>query len=226
MLRKIITTGIVATLAAMTTANADLIVVDNFIGEPNGATAGAVANFAVQSFTPNVAGPGALDTVAANSPLPATVFLTEATFLKAVSGTATAGNLYLNVYQGDDGNDGTFLGSSLNTVDVEAATGLAPLVWNFGNISLDSTLETALVWSTTATDDSAVIARVAVARDAGGGFGDSYTAGTADDNGDNNSPAGFDARFQVVVNTIPEPSAVALMLIGGVALGIARRRRG
>jgi hypothetical protein len=205
-------------------ANAASVVVDNYIGEPNGATSGAVANFAVQSFTPNVAGPGATDTIAANSPLPATVYLESATFRRAVTGAATAGQLYINVYQGDDGDDGTFLGSSTNSIDVNSATGDSALIWNFGNIALDSTLETALAWSTTSTAGSSVIARIAVARDSGGGFGNSYTAGTADDNGDNNSPSAFDARFAVSINTVPEPSSAALLGFGGLALILRRRK--
>ncbi|MFT5106548.1 MAG: hypothetical protein ACI9UA_002171 [Pseudoalteromonas tetraodonis] len=216
----------IAALAATTMgANAAAILVDNYIGEPNGATGGAVANFAVQSFTPNVPGLGATDTVAANSPLPTTVYLDSATFLKAVTGVATAGPLFLNVYQGNDGNDGTFLGSSTNTVDVGSAAGLDSLIWSFGNIALNSTLETALVWSTTATDDSAVNARIAVARDASGGFGDSYTAGTADNDGNNDSPSSFDARFAVSLNTVPEPSSTAFLGLGGLALILRRRRK-
>jgi len=209
------------TIALPTTAAT--VFVDNYIGEPNGDTAGAVAAFAVQSFTPNVAGPGATDNVAANSPLPGTVYLQSATFLRAVSGSETAGELYLNVYQGNDGDDGIFLGSSTNTVDVNSATALASLVWNFDNIALDSTLETALVWSTTNTAGSSVLARIQVARDSGGGFGNSYTAGTADNNADNNSPSAFDARFSIQLSTIPEPSVFLLSSLS--LLGLLRRRR-
>jgi hypothetical protein len=214
--------GLAVFAATSLAASAVSVVVDNYITEPNGDTAGAVANFAVQSFTPSVAGLGVNDTVAANSPLPGTVYLESANFLKAVSGSATAGSLFINVYQGA-GNGGTFLGSSTNTVDVESATGLDSLVWNFANLAMDPTSQVALVFSTTATDDSAVIARVAVARDSGGGFGNSYTGGTADDNADNGSPSVFDARFAVQFNTVPEPS---IALLGGLGLlGLLRRRR-
>ncbi|MCH7228511.1 PEP-CTERM sorting domain-containing protein [Haloferula sp. A504] len=207
-------------------APAALVVVDNFIGEPNGDTAGAVAAFAVQSFTPNVAGPGATDTVAANAPLPSTVYLQSATFLRAVTGVETAGQLYLNVYQGNDGDDGTFLGSSINSIDVNSATALSSLVWNFDNIALDSSLETALVWSTTNTAGTSVLARIQVARDSAGNFGDSYTAGTADNNADNSSPPSFDARFAVQFSTVPEPSSSVSLLASMALLVLIRRRRG
>ena len=211
------------TFGTIHTVSAATYVVDNYIDQPNGDTAGAVAAFAVQSFTPNVPGLGTNDTVLANSPLPATVYLESATFLRAVSGSETSGGLYINVYQGNDGNDGIFLGSSTNAVDVNSAAGLDELVWNFDGIELNSALETALVWSTTQTDDSGVLARIQVARNAAGSFGDSYAAGTADNNADNNSPSAFDARFSITLNTVPEPGSLALLGLGGLL--VARRRR-
>jgi hypothetical protein len=217
-------TSLLAPLAATTlTANAVSVVVDNYITEQNGSTTGAVAVFGVQSFTPSVAGLGVNDTVAINSPLPSTVYLESATFLRAVSGTATAGQLFLNVYQGA-GTGGTFLGSSSNSIDVNSAAGLDSLVWNFANLALDPNSAVALVFSTTTTNDSVAGGRVQVARDSGGAFANSYTGGTADNDGNNGSPSSFDARFSVSFNTVPEPTAA---LLGGLGLlGLLRRRRG
>jgi len=224
---KIQMATLLAAVAMTGAASAAPIVLDNYFGEPNGDTAGAVGNFRTQSFTPSVAGAGALDTVTANSPLPATVYLNSATFLTAVSGTTpTAGEIFLNVYTGL-GDTGTFLGSSTNSIDVDAVTpgtGVSTeMVWSFDALALDSSLEHAFVWSSTATAGSTVSSRSAVARDSGGGFGNSLDGGSASNSGDGSGAVPFDARFMVELDTVPEPGSLALLGLGGLAM--LRRRR-
>ncbi len=218
--------SIFAVLAATTlSASAASVIVDNYFTQQNGSTTGAVGNWSVQSFTPTVAGLGTNDTVTINSPIPATVYLTNVSFLKAVSGTgSTIGSLYVNVYQGA-GNGGTFVGSSTNTIDVDGAAGLATLSWNFANLALtDSTLQYAFVFSTTATNDTAAVARLQVARDSGGGFNNSYTGGSSSFNANGTGATAYDTRFAATYNTIPEPSAALLGGLGMLAL-LRRRRR-
>lgn len=215
-----------AVIAATTlAANAVSVVVDNYIGTQNGSTTGAVGNFTVQSFTPSVAGlayTGDLDTVAENSPLPTTVYLESATFLRALTGTATVGSLFIDVYLGD-GNDGTYVGSSTNSIDVNNTAALGSMVWTFANFALTSASEYAFVFSTDNIAGNNVIARLQVARTAGGAFTNTYSGGDADDTATGNSPTAFDSRFTAQFNTVPEPSAA---LFGGLGmLALLRRRR-
>lgn len=213
-----------AFLASASVSNA-AIIIDNYIGQQNGEETGAVGSFLVQSFTPSTAGLGANDTVAANSPLPATVLLQSATFLHALTGPEPAlGDVYIDVYEGD-GDDGIYIGSSLNAVDVASTAPLATLTWNFANLELDSTLEYGLVFSADAIAGSPKPARLQVARDAGGGVGNSYSGGTADNNSHNNSPVAFDARFTVTMAVaVPEPSSIALAGLAIAGLFIRCRR--
>ena len=219
------------TLAALAAtslaANAAVVTLDNYLTEPNGATGGAVGNFRTQTFIASTAGDGTNDDVTANSPLPATVYLQQATFLTAVAGsTPTAGQIFLNVYAGA-GDGGTFLGSSTNSIDVGAITPNDPslsMVWTFNNLALASGTTHAFYWSTTNTAGSSASTRMAVARDSGGGFGSSYSGGVATNNADGSGAVPFDARFEVKFDTVPEPSSTALLGLGGLALILRRRK--
>lgn len=205
------------------------ITVDN-LDLPTPVTTGAQSNYAVQSFTPNVGGIGLSDTVADNAPLPSTVYLQSATFLKTPdSGTdSTDGQIYIDVYLGD-GNDGVYIGSSTNSIDVDAAASSSKMTWFFDNLNLDSTLEYALVFSTDAIAGSSAIARLTAANN-GAGFISTYSGGEADNSADGNSPVAFDARFAVRYTTspvaVPAPAALpaGIMLLAG--LSVKRRRAG
>ena len=202
------------------TANATLILVDN-LNLPSPVIAGAQSTYAVQSFTPSVAGIGTSDTVAANSPLPATIFLGSAEFLRGPSGTADAGQIFIDVYEGA-GNTGTYIGSSSNSIDVNNAPALSSLAWTFDGLGLNGGVEHALVFSSDAISGSPILARLTAANN-GGGFVNTYDGGTAAfASADNSSPLAFDARFLVTLNTIPEPSSMALFGLGGLALILRR----
>jgi hypothetical protein len=204
-------------------APAALVVLDN-LDIPTPVTTGAQSNYRVQSFTPNVAAIGSSDTVAANSPLPATVYLDRVTFLSTpVSGSGdTAGQIFIDVYLGD-GDDGTYVGSSTNSINVKGSANSIELTWTFADFALDSTQEYAFVFSTDAIAGSSAIARLTAAN-TGAGFVNTYNGGTADLDGNNNSPVNFDTRFQVLFNTVPEPTAA---LLGGIGmLALLRRRHG
>lgn len=230
----------IGALAATTLASsAALYTIDNYSTEQNGATDGAVGDFAVQQFTADTAGLGALDTVAANSPLPTSVYLNSVSFLRATSGTSDNAVLdggtastqtFVHVYLGN-GDGGTYVGSSLNSIDTDAAAGLSTMTWNFGSLELtDSTAQYAFVFTNSADDaagSEGYHARLQVARDSGGGFGNSYAGGGADNNNDGLSTLAYDTRFSISLDTtaaVPEPSSTALLGLGGLALILRRRK--
>lgn len=199
------------------------IVIDNL--DLSGAvTGGAQSNYQKQSFTPNVAGIGLSDTVADNAPLTDFVALESATFLRSPDGAgdSTDGQIFIDVYLGI-GNGGTYVGSSSNSIDIDAIAADEEMTWFFDNLELDSTLEYALVFSTDALEGGVATARLTAANN-GGGFINTYSGGTADDTASGVSPVTFDARFAVRFTAIPTPAALpaGLAMLGIIA---ARRRR-
>ena len=191
-------------------------------------TAGSQATFGAQSFALNVAGVGTGDTVAANSPLPADLYLNTMTFVKAPSGTATAGSLFIKLYTGSANATGTPVSVSTNGIDVNAAGSLTDLVWNFPGTLLSSTTTYFSVFSTNGLNDSTgtdlVGARLAAAN-FGGGFISTYAGGQAFNA--LNPPVGqaLDARFEIGFSVVPEPSTFALLGLGLVGIASRRRRR-
>lgn len=212
-----------ALAATATAANAATLIVDNLdLSSP--VTAGAQSNYTVQSFTPSVAGIGTSDNITANTPLPGSVYLESVTFLSSpdTRGDSTNGQIFIDVYLGD-GDDGTYIGSSTNSIDIDSIATLTEMTWNFANFELDSSQEYAFVFSTDNVQGATAVARLTAANN-GGGFVNTYDGGTADFDSNNNTPVAFDTRFQVTMNTIPEPSSAALLGVAGLAL-IMRRRK-
>lgn len=221
-------------LVGTAASQAVTVIVDNYFTEQNGSTTGAVGDFAVQSFTPTVAGLGVNDTVAANTPYTgatATVSLNSVSFIRAVSGSSFNASLggptqtFVHVYLGA-GNGGTYIGSSTNSIDTDAAAGLSTMTWNFNNLALASPgSQYAFVFTNSADSAPGTTnyhARLQVARDAGGNFNSSYSGGTASPNPNGSSPTAFDSRFEVTMSAIPEPSAA---LLGGIGMLMLLRRR-
>lgn len=196
-------------------------------------TAGSQASIASQTFMINVPGAGTPanggnDNIASMPPgIP--MLLNTATFVKAPSGTATAGALFLDLYTSTGtGIDplGTFLGSSTNSIDVNGATALANLTWNFDSLQLTQGVEYILRFSTDSGSGgtAGVEGRIAAAN-FGGGFVSTYAGGVARNAA---GPAGglaFDTRFELNVTAVPEPSSTILLLVGGAAIGGWRLRR-
>jgi len=216
---KLKTTITAMALAAVaSTANAAIVTIDNFSTETDAGDGNGWIG--THSFTPATAGGGTNDTVAANLPLPATIFLTSATFVRGADGAVDSGvdTFFLNVYQGGAGNTGTFIGSSTAAFDVTSVTVLSAMTWSFDNLSLDATQQHAFVFSTTnVAGGDTNYARVELSGNT------AYTGG----NGNffhNATGAAGNARFATTFETVPEPSSTALLGLGGLAL-IMRRRK-
>lgn len=221
-------------LVGTAASQAVTVIVDNYFTQQNGSTTGAVGDFAVQSFTPTIAGLGTNDTVATHTPYTgatATVSLNSVSFIRATSGTSDNAALggpvltFVHVYLGD-GNDGTYVGSSTNSINTDAAAGLSTMTWNFNNLALASPgSEYAFVFTNSATSAPGTAnyhARLQVARHSGGTFISSYSGGDADNDINGNSPTAFDSRFTVSMTAIPEPSSA---LLGGLGMLLLLRRR-
>ena len=201
-------------------ASAALITLDNKDSGTD-VTTGSQATFGSQGFIPNVAGSGLADTVSANSPLPATVFLTSITTVKAPSGAATAGQLFLDIYQGG-GSGGTYIGSSLNSIDVNSATALSDLAWSFPALPLSSATLYSFSFSTdNVSGGTANIGGRIAAANFGSGFVSTYSGGVAYNQ--SNVAQGLDARFVATFETVPEPSSILLAGIAIAAMAIGRR---
>lgn len=194
-------------------------------------TASSQATFGAQSFKLTVAGAGTNDTVTANSPMSSTATIQSITFVRAPSGTATAGALFVKLYDTGADATGTPLAVSTNSIDVNGATSLTDLVWSFADPTVSTTSTLYAVFSTNGLSDSTgtdtVGARIAAANFGGGFNAAVYGSGDTNLRGWNSAdpPVGqnLDARFKVNF-TVPEPSAA---LLGGLGmLALLRRRRG
>lgn len=218
---------LVATLAIVPLAAHSATIILNNKDSASVVTTGSQATFGGQSFILTTAGAGIGDTVAANSPLPATATLDSITFVKAPAGSATAGLLYVKLYTGSADATGTPVAVSANSIDVNSATALSDLVWTFSGSTVSTGTTYFAVFATNGANDSTgtdgVGARIAAAN-FGSGFVSTYAGGTAY-NATNPTPASvaFDSRFAVGFTVVPEPSSALLGSIGLLAL--LRRRR-
>ncbi|WP_367870101.1 hypothetical protein [Luteolibacter sp. Populi] len=225
------TLRLLTVLAATTLAAPAVTVLLDSKDHASVVTTGSQATFGAQSFILSVAGSGTSDTVTTNSPLPATGTLNSITFVRAPTGTATVGSLFLKLYTTSADAAGTPLAVSTNGIDVNSATFLANLVWNFSGETLSTTTTYFAVFSTNGLADPTgtdlVGARIAAANFGGGFVSTAYGGADASLRGFSalNPPAGtnLDARFTVSFDVVPEPSAALLGAIGVLAL--LRRRR-
>jgi hypothetical protein len=211
-----------ALVLAFTTVRANLIV-DN-LNAATVVTSGSQATFRWQSFTPSVAGVGPTDTVAANSPLTASVLLLQAEFIRAPTGTQQAGDIFIDVHEYNPATDtlGTYLGSSTLGVDVNNAASLTTLTWSFPALVLNPNTEYALAFSTDGLSGNVLGAgngaRLAAAH-FGSGFVNTYNGGEAVGSV---GAVAFDTRFRAVMQVVPEPGSFALLSLGLLARPLRR----
>lgn len=199
-------------------------------------TTASQATFGAQSFNLNVAGAGTNDTVAANlsainSAGVGQITLNSITFVRAPSGTATVGSLFVKIYTGSADASGTPFAVSTNSIDVNGATALSDLTWTFGSPALSAATNYFAVFSTNGASNSTgtdgVGARIAAANFGGGFLSTVYGGSDTSLRGFNslNPPVGtnLDARFLVNFDVVPEPSSALLGGLGAICL--LRRRR-
>lgn len=151
--------------------------------------------------------------ITAKVDIPQTVFLTGFTYKKHVDGgpDQTAGNLYLNVYQGAaTGSDmsASFLGASTNTNNVVSAANGSELTWNFNFLELDKdTIYTVTLSTTNVAGNLAVMRHT---------FHNHPNAGLIV-NADWTIPgwaSGYGLWYQAELSTVPEPSSSLLTTFG------------
>ena len=98
-----------------------------------------------QTFTPNI---GVMPSPGAVTTLPLVEFTMYRGFLTSNGPSAAT---YLNIYDGDPNNGGTFIGSSTNTVDTTVTVGNTPFTWTFDQLALAYGTKHWAIMSTTDT---------------------------------------------------------------------------
>lgn len=205
--------------AASATSGA-VVTVDN----DNGVASAGNATFGRQEFTPSIAGTGTNDSVAANSPLPPTVYLETVTFRGRTNTTGgSTGPLFLDIYAGS-GDAGTYIGSSSNALTISGAGDNTPLVFSFASLPLDSSTLYSIVASPDAVAGNSGTFRVEASDAVAGTPATSSYAGGTSSGTVNGASLAFDAKFQATFNTVPEPTGIAVIAMAGLGL-LARRRR-
>jgi hypothetical protein len=119
------------------------------------------------------------------------------------SGTPTA--LYLQVYTGNSGSSGTFVGCSTNTVGFASLAENAVGTWTFDHLTLNATSVYSYMVSTTSTAYSGSAVRVMI------GSGGPLTTGALLDSNNAVVCPDYDACVAVSVAPVPEPAALALL---------------
>lgn len=152
--------------------------------------------------------------VLTGSPIPQTARLQSVIFMKgAVVGEETTGNLYLKVFSGNTGGQGTFVGVSNNTVD---AAGLAKgdlETWTFSNLALNRDLSYSYV-ADVSNDNSNPSAVFAIQLSLK--TNPLTTGGPI--RGDGLVDWEWDPCVSVSIASVPEPSPIVLLSMGLLGL--------
>jgi hypothetical protein len=189
-------------------ANADTILMQS-VSQDNGSYEGAYWKLADSGFA------------LTGDPLAQTMDLQSVIFKRAAK-TTTAGDLYLEVFTGNTGGAGTFVGASANTINVASVAALSPLTWNFSGITLDKDTTYSFVASlnNTGSNPTAVFGYRQTLGTEAGGPGDVLTSGSPI-SGDVGVDSAYDPYLKVGVGPItpsPEPSATVLVITGLIGL--------
>lgn len=155
------------------------------------------------------------DALAQTMLLESVAFARDTTNLKA---PGTQGNLYLKVFTGSSGGQGTFLGISNNTVDFYALSQGQLGTWTFDGLALDKDTVYSYVASVN-NDTSDPIATIRILLSAG--TNPLSTGGALIDDAE---PWGgdWDPTVTVVASAVPEPGCCCLFLAMCITAALPR----
>ena len=153
--------------------------------------------------------------------------LTQQVYLKSVSykrhrsgSGGTPGWLWLKVFEGSNGGNGTFVGISSNKLDFGALQDGEIGTWTFDNLVLDKdTVYSFVVGSSNDSSNPSAVMRMKTSHP-----NDTLTSGnllTADDTspGHNSDP-----WVKIEVENVPEPATIGLLILGSLFFGKSHRR--
>ena len=172
-----------------------------------------------QTFTPNV---GILPDPGTVSTLDLTAF---SLFRGGSGASAASATTFLNIYDGDPGSGGTFVGSSSNSINTVGIGSGTEMAWTFDNLTLDYTIE---YWAVMSSTSSAGTLDIGVSLQINGPLsvyagGAGLIAGQVKASGDRDTR--FNATFENSPSSSPEPSTFVLATLGLVGLCTGRRRK-
>lgn len=214
-------------MATSAVSNAVIVTIDNLtLGGPSSLISAGNATFNGQGFTPNTAGVGTGDTVAANLPLSNPVQLLTISVVGRSSTGGTAGNIFLDIYSGNASGApaaANYIGSSTNFLDVEGALDNQILTFNFNSLNLIPSTTYTFYFSTNNVAGGAATGRVEAAGFPPAGNESTYAGGNSIGTASFNAISTLDMRFSATFDSVPEPTVA---MLGGLGvLGLLRRRR-
>lgn len=211
---KIYTTIATAAALSASAANAAIILSTGDVTSPTGSARG---NWHYQSATLNEG-----DFTSSADALTATVSLNSVSFVRYSSGTSTAGTHHLAVLT--DANDiNSVIATSQNSINTNGAAFGSVMTWNFNSELLSSTTEYFYAfYADTNTNnvidsgDTAVTARIWDQGNIVGSLANTPAGGSA--------TTGESAYLSINATAVPEPSATALLGLGGLAILLRRHK--
>ena len=146
--------------------------------------------------------------------------LTQQVYLKSVSYKryklsgmgGTSGDLWLKVFEGNNGGNGTFVGISSNKLDFGALQDSEIGTWTFDNVELDKdTVYSFVASSTNDSSNPSADLRMRISHP-----NDRLTSGNLLFKDDTKPDYDSDPWVKVEVENVPEPATIGLLILGGL----------
>ena len=145
--------------------------------------------------------------------------LTQQVYLKSVSykrnrvgSGGTPGYLWLKVFEGNNGGNGTFVGISSNKLDFGALQDGEVGTWTFDNLVLDKdTVYSFVASSTNDNSNPDAVMRMKTSHP-----NDTLTSGNLLFADDTKPDYDSDPWVKVEVENVPEPATIGLLILGGL----------